>query len=305
MSIRRALLVGINDYADAPLRGCVNDVQQMQALLQRYYGFEAGGITLLLDSAATGAGIEAGLEWLSAGGDDADAVRVFHYSGHGSHVADQNGDEPDGRDECLVPYDYKTGGMLIDDVLKGYYDRFPPLGNVTLVMDCCHSGTINRIVGETAFRFIPVSEAEQARIDAAAASYLEQQDRFILAGLAQLAHQLFGGALFAKQQELANEFRARRAGRVETRETNILLAGCQNVQTSADAFIRKAFHGAFTYYLAEAVAEANGQLTYRDLADRAAAKLGAEGYDQIPQLEFSGQRDQGPLFQSFSDLVAR
>jgi hypothetical protein len=32
MSIRKALLVGINEYDDAPLRGCVNDVKQMQAL---------------------------------------------------------------------------------------------------------------------------------------------------------------------------------------------------------------------------------------------------------------------------------
>jgi hypothetical protein len=299
MSIRKALLVGINEYADAPLRGCVNDVQQMQAVLQRYYGFAAGEIKLLLDDAATGAGILVGLEWLAGGGDDADAVRVFHYSGHGSHVADQNGDEPDGRDECLVPYDYKTSGMLIDDVLKSCYDRFPARGNLTLVMDCCHSGTISRLVSGTAFRFLPVSEAEQARIDAAAASYLEQQNRFILEGLAQLANQLFGDALFARQEELAAEYRARRAGRVQTQENNLLLAGCQNVQTSADAFIGKAFHGAFTYYLAEAITEANGRLTYRDLADRTAAKLGAEGFDQIPQLEYLGQRDRGRVFQPF------
>ena len=300
MSIRKALLVGINEYADAPLRGCVNDVKQMQALLQRYYGFEASEIKLLLDDAATGAGILAGLEWLAGGGDDADAVRVFHYSGHGSHVADQNGDEPDGRDECLVPYDYQTTGMLIDDLLKTYYDQFPRQGNLTLVMDCCHSGTISRLVGGTAFRFLPVSEAEQARIDAAAASYLEQQNRFILESLAQLANQLFGDALFAKQEELAAEYRVRRAGRVQTQENNLLLAGCQNVQTSADAFIGSAFHGAFTYYLAEAITQANGRLTYRDLADRIAAKLGAEGYDQIPQLEYLGQRDQAMIFQPFA-----
>lgn len=299
MSIRKALLVGINDYADAPLRGCINDVKQMQALLQQYYGFETNGIKLLLDAAATGAGILAGLEWLAGGGDDADAVRVFHYSGHGSYVADQNGDEPDGRDECLVPYDYRANGMLIDDVLKTYYDRFPRQGNLTLVMDCCHSGTIGRLVSGTAFRFLPVSADEQARIDAAAAGYLEQQNRFILESLSQLASQLFGSALFAKQEELAAEYRARRAGRVQTQEHNVLLAGCQNVQTSADAFIGRSYHGAFTYYLAEAVAKANGRLTYRDLADRAAAKLGAEGYDQIPQLEYLGQRDQALVFQPF------
>jgi hypothetical protein len=189
--------------------------------------------------------------------------------------------------------------MLIDDLLKTYYDQFPRQGNLTLVMDCCHSGTISRLVGGTAFRFLPVSEAERARIDAAAASYLEQQNRFILESLAQFVNQLFGDALFAKQEELAAEYRARRAGRVQTQENNLLLAGCQNVQTSADAFIGSAFHGAFTYYLAEAITQANGRLTYRDLADRTAAKLGAEGFDQIPQVEYLGQRDQGWVFQPF------
>lgn len=299
MTIRKALLVGINEYAEAPLRGCINDVEQMRELLQRYYGFAAADMRLLLDDAATGAAIKAGLEWLAEGGDDADAVRVFHYSGHGSYVADRDGDEPDGRDECLVPYDYRTDGMLTDDLLKTYYDRFPPAGNLTLVMDCCHSGTINRLVGDTAERFLPVSAAEQARVDEAAARYAEAQNRFILEGLAQWANQLFGDALYARQQELAALFRARRAGRVETRENNILLAGCHSTQTSADAFIRRAYHGAFTFYLAEAVAEAGGRLTYRELADRSAAKLGAEGYDQIPQLECLGQRDQALVFRPF------
>lgn len=299
MTIRKALLVGINEYAEAPLRGCVNDVQQMKELLQRYYGFAATDIRLLLDDAATGAAIKAGLEWLADGGAEADAVRVFHYSGHGSYVADLNGDEPDGRDECLVPYDYKTNGMLIDDVLKSYYDRFPPAGNLTLVMDCCHSGTINRLVGDTAERFLPVSAEEQARVDAAAARYLEAQNRFVLEELAQWVNQLVGDALYARQQELAALFRARRAGRVETQENNILLAGCHSTQTSADAFIRRGYHGAFTFHLAEAVAEANGQLTYRELADRVAARLGAEGFAQIPQLECAGQRDQAQIFRPF------
>ena len=144
MSVRRALLVGINAYPDAPLRGCINDVRQMKGLLKQFYGFQDDGIKLLLDGDATAAGIKAGLAWLAEGGADADAVRIFHYSGHGTYVADKNGDEPDGRDECLVPFDYKSAGFITDDVLKTLYDRFPVSGNLTLVMDSCHSGTVNK-----------------------------------------------------------------------------------------------------------------------------------------------------------------
>ena len=174
-------MVGINAYPDAPLRGCINDVQQMKGLLKQYYGFQDEGIKLLLDGDATAAGIKAGLGWLAEGGAEADAVRVFHYSGHGSYVADKNGDEPDGRDECLVPVDYKSVGFIIDDVLKTFYDRIPKEGNLTLVMDSCHSGTVNRAPFEDIlYRFLPVPDAEQEKIDAAAAKYVEAQEKYVL-----------------------------------------------------------------------------------------------------------------------------
>ena len=49
-------------------------------------------------------------------------MRVFHYSGHGSYVADLSGDEPDESDECLVPFvkatvpevDLRAGVVVID-----------------------------------------------------------------------------------------------------------------------------------------------------------------------------------------------
>ena len=43
----------------------------------------------------------------------------FHYSGHGSYIKDENGDEVDGKDECLCPIDYAYSGMIIDDEIKG------------------------------------------------------------------------------------------------------------------------------------------------------------------------------------------
>jgi hypothetical protein len=300
MGIRKALLVGIDTYADAPLRGCANDVATMRELLTRYYGFHAADIKLLLNDAATAAGIRAGLAWLAGGGDDPDAVRVFHYSGHGTYIADTHGDEPDGRDECLVPHDYKTAGLLVDDELKTLYDRFPRSGNLTLVMDCCHSGSINRVVGTTAYRFLPVSEEEEARIEVAAERFIEDQERFVLDELATLGQQLIGAAREAQRQILEALFRARRAGGDRTEESNILLAGCQDVQTSADALIGDRFRGAFTYALAEAIREANGQLTYRQAADRAAVRLATEGFEQIPQLAYPEGRDEALLFRPFA-----
>jgi len=301
MSLYKALLVGINAYRAAPLRGCINDVLQMKDLLQRYYGFQENGIRLLLDEEATSAHIKASLEWLAQDGAESDAVRVFHYSGHGSYLADQNGDEPDGRDECLVPYDYQTAGMLTDDTLKTFYDRFPRAGNLTLVMDSCHSGTVQKVLEQNVvFRFLPVSAEEQERIDAAATKFAQEQQEFVVQELLKLRGQeLSEEEMRQKVRSLMAWFEKKRFGDVRVREANILLAGCRADQQCADAYIAGNYHGAFTYYLAEAITQSNGQITYRRLAEQVGNKLNAAHFVQIPQLEYRAGRDQRPAFRPF------
>ena len=301
MSLRKALLVGINNYRDAPLRGCIKDVLQLKALLQRYYSFSGEAIRLLLDEEATSTNITAGLEWLAKGRAESDGLRVFHYSGHGSYLADKNGDEPDGRDECLVPYDYQKAGMLTDDKLKILYDRFPRTGNLTLVMDCCHSGSIQKAVEpDVLYRFLPVSTEEQQHIDAAAARFAEEQQDFVVNQLLTLRGQeLSETELRDKVRRLMVSFEKKRFGDIRVREANILLASCRPDQQAADAPIAGEYHGAFTYFLAEAIAQANGQITYRQLAEQVGHKLGAAGYNQIPQLEYRADLDQRLVFQPF------
>jgi metacaspase-1 len=254
------------------------------------------------DGAATAAGIKAGLAWLAEGGAEADAVRVFHYSGHGTDVADTNGDEPDGRDECLVPFDYQSAGFITDDVLKTLYDRFPVTGNLTLVMDSCHSGTVNRAPsGDILFRFLPVSDAEQEKIDVAKAKFAHDQQEYVFRQIKKLrGPDLSDAELRAKVGDLMASFEKKRFGDLRTTEANVLLAGCRSDQTSADAHIQGDYHGAFTYYLVEAIQQAQGQISYRQLAEATANKLKGGNYSQIPQLEYAAQRDQASIFRPFA-----
>jgi len=302
MSIRKALLVGINAYQGAPLRGCINDVKQMKELLQRFYGFSEDGFRVVLDKEATTAGIKAGLEWLAQGGDESDAVRVFHYSGHGSFIADQNGDEPDGSDECLVPYDYQSVGMLTDDTLKTLYDRFPRAGNLTLIMDSCHSGSVQRDVGrDIVYRFLPVSTDELDKVEAAAARFAEEKEKYVFEKLQQARNQnLTDEALRQQVRTLISGFEKKRFGDIRVREANVLLAGCRADQTSADAHISSDYHGAFTYYLAEGITQSNGQISYGQLGKQVGRQLSSNGFSQIPQLECRSKRDQRPAFRPFS-----
>jgi hypothetical protein len=64
----------------------------------------------------------------------------------------------------------------------------------------------------------------------------------------------------------------------------LLVTGCRDSQTSADAYIKGSYNGALTYYLVESMRDANGKLSYRELHKRTLAKLKGE-YDQVPQLE--------------------
>ena len=97
---KRALCVGINDYpgTNSDLSGCVNDANDWAAALKtRKYD-----TVVLLDKKATRKGIVTALNELIQGAQAGDSL-VFTFSGHGSWLPDDNGDEPDGRDEMLCP----------------------------------------------------------------------------------------------------------------------------------------------------------------------------------------------------------
>lgn len=68
--------------------------------------------------------------------------RFFHYSGHGSQQRDTNGDEADGKDECICPCDYMTAGMISDDALRSrLVDALPAGAHLAMIVDACHSAS--------------------------------------------------------------------------------------------------------------------------------------------------------------------
>ena len=139
--VQKALIVGINKYPGAALQGCVNDALGMEAMVKDHFGFT--NIRLLLDEQATTANIKDGLTWLVQGAQPGD-VLLFHYSGHGSQIRDTSNleNEPDGLDEIICPIDLDWNTKIItDDYLKWAFDQVPAGVNLTVVLDCCHSGT--------------------------------------------------------------------------------------------------------------------------------------------------------------------
>lgn len=64
------------------------------------------------------------------------------YSGHGSNQKDVSGDEADGMDEGLVPVDFESSGLLLDDELNALMRTVNTRTQVYWFVDACHSGTI-------------------------------------------------------------------------------------------------------------------------------------------------------------------
>lgn len=142
---KRALCIGINNYpgTDMDLRGCVNDAHDWaKVFCERDFT-----VQFLLDRQATGKAIKEGISELLDSSISGDIVAI-QYSGHGSFVPDEDGDEPDGMDECLCPYDIRTNGPIIDDDLKEIFREKKKGVKIVIFSDSCNSGTISKYSSE-------------------------------------------------------------------------------------------------------------------------------------------------------------
>lgn len=156
--VRRALLIGIDDYSASTLprrpnphrdrgwpdlKGAVNDVRILEELLVLLYGFERKNIVTLTNQQATRAAILQSIErHLVAPAKKGDVV-FYYFAGHGSQVPNAASDEPDRLDESIVPADSRWGAADIrDKELRPLFNRILDRGaHLTLLLDHCYSGS--------------------------------------------------------------------------------------------------------------------------------------------------------------------
>lgn len=141
----KAILFGLNykHCINGQLNGCINDVNDCKDFLTNI-NIDCKTFTDDTDRLNTsGRGIVQNIYKLALASwkENLDLAWI-HYSGHGGFVKDASNDEDDGMDECLVPSDYETRGVILDDEINDVLSHFNPKTRVILVFDCCHSGTI-------------------------------------------------------------------------------------------------------------------------------------------------------------------
>ena len=120
--MKKALLIGIN-YVNTNIKlyGCIEDIVNMGDVLQNNYLYDS--ITMLRDDITTNSAliptrrnILSALNALIAASSNCSEIWI-HYSGHGARIRDINGDEISGYDSAIVPIDYLTAGLIVDDDL--------------------------------------------------------------------------------------------------------------------------------------------------------------------------------------------
>jgi hypothetical protein len=289
--MKKALLVGINRYPDPrhELKGCVNDVHQMAETLKSRCGFPGGGnMRILTDARATRLAIIDGLDWLTAAASPGDSL-VFHYSGHGSQVPDRNGDETTDRlDEILCPYDLDWDAPLTDDDLAAVSANVPQGALLTVILDCCHSGTGLRDVALSASHHDPPALTRPANPSFPGCAIPRGnfvRPRGVPPPDASDRHRFLPPPEPTPTSPRLPRRAARRFGVSVTRTNAVLIAACRDDQTSADAWIDGGYHGAHTYYLCRTLRYGSRDLTYRALVSAAGTVLSRAGFDQVPQLE--------------------
>jgi hypothetical protein len=249
--------------SDNPLTGCENDARNMAALATQAR-FQT---TTFLTTQATSNTLFNSLRD-AAGRLQPNDILLLTYSGHGSTVEDQNGDEaPNTEDQTWCLYDR----MVIDDELGEAWTWFREGVRIYVVADSCHSGTSIRVIGRARN---PLSVRGSRSLGAMANPTGSVRVRTLTPDAQRAA---------AARQLPANRQRWRDVPGKDQTEPNIrasvlLFAACEDNELASES----AGQGAFTNALLAIVDGGRFEGTYLDLRAKVTARIGDS--NQHPKL---------------------
>lgn len=268
--MKRALCFGINDYPgdSNDLQGCVNDVTNWANLLKNQYGFNT---KLLTDKQVTLSTIKSEMTNMITNAKSGDSL-VITYSGHGTSVVDIDGDETDGKDEaiCLISDDGKSIALLLDDDIRGIFNKLPTGVNLLFVSDSCFSGSVTRAalnaMSDNSFYSKP--------------RYLPPEDNMEATQVMMLpSNGAFASPYPKSPKDYDGEY-------TEEGMNHVLLSGANDSSYSYDTQMNGENCGAFSFYAIK-VLKGNPKTTYNDFYTELSKFLPSKDLPQYPQLEGS------------------
>jgi uncharacterized caspase-like protein len=135
--MRKALVVGINNYPSAKLRGCINDASALGKIIETNGDGSPNFDVRLETDVPTKSELKGLIIELFSG--DCDTA-LLYFSGHG-FINDMGG--------YIVTPDYKPNdeGVSMDEILTLANDS--KAKNRVIILDCCHSGALGspKVIG--------------------------------------------------------------------------------------------------------------------------------------------------------------
>jgi hypothetical protein len=274
-----ALLIGINHYAPPEnyvpstnigrldfknLDGCINDVNAIYSVITSRFQFSAPNIDTLLDNRATRENILKAMDALFEKCKSGD-IALIYYSGHGSRVRNSlSANKADKYDETVVPSDTWKEGIrdIRDKELSKRFNRFLDKKiKLTVIFDCCNSGSISRGPNLVRGKLRYVAEENWDAKDA----YLPQ----------------------VPEKRVGNNFLSLFATQSDKSAQEII------IQEDSASYT---YQGAFTHALIEALQQEPENISVADLFIAARGILKNYGLDQEPVIGGSEERKNENLF---------
>ena len=137
--MKRALIVGIDDYEGSPLSGCVNDAMTVAEILEQNGNgspnFSVKTLTSNKDNVNCNA-LSENLADLFKGTVD---IALFYFAGHGQIN--------EGGEGHIVAQDGKKGawGPSMNSILSLANEAQGSIKSTVIILDCCHSGNIGDV----------------------------------------------------------------------------------------------------------------------------------------------------------------
>lgn len=256
--VRRALVIGIDDYPLKPLEGCVGDATLMASVLKERFAFDDANVTLLTNAAASKDAILTAFDALVAATQDGDTALVY-YAGHGSQAPTPDDSESSGQESTLCLDDTEGAGhvdIYDDDVAKALTAMAKRTRHAVAIFDCCHSGTMGRGSARGTSRSTSRAPARTTR-----------------------SRRPAGGTAMAQD--------AAGAGYV-------MISGSLDHEESKESALHDdptVVHGALTWALTRELLAAQAGATWRDVFQRAAAAVTAANSEQHPQIAGDADRE--------------
>ncbi len=267
---RIALLIGLNEYEENtqwPSLHGENDLELLhKTLLSK--GFSDENIYHLRSAKATKSAIIEAIEEKLLKNARKGAILFFHFSGHGQQIKDDNGDEIDGYDEALVPYNspkyyqkgvYEGEQLIRDETLGKLFfqirKNLGPKGQFIVSLDACHSGTGTR--GLTTVRGTDVPMADK--------DYIKN---------------------YPPEETESNTWRR------EVQKKSNRLAPMISFFSSSPQQLSYEYqtddgtpYGLYTYLLCKNLVSATSSASFQEVFDRIRLEMGSLTFRQIPQAE--------------------